>query len=139
MGGVWLCLARKPDIGLRRAGLSADMGLRAWGDCTLGGLAIGVSCGLTVLAARALSTNRLAPLAVSLPFVGAFAAFEAGLYAAGLLLPAGGDEFGLPVIRHVFWVNAAALCGLMVVYQVSSLVGGVAVAKSPQSFAVALR
>lgn len=108
-------------------------------DCAAWGVAIGLSSALAVLAAGALSTTRPAPLAVSLPFVGAFAAFEAGLYAAGRMLPAGGDAFGLPVIRHVFWVNAAALCGLTVVYQVLSLVGGVFTAKPPQSFVGALR
>lgn len=108
-------------------------------DCAAWGLAIGLSSALAVLAALALSTTRPAPLAVSLPFVGAFAAFEAGLYAAGRMLPASGDAFGLPVIRHVFWVNAAALCGLMVLYQVLSLVAGLAAAKPPQSFAGALR
>ncbi len=108
-------------------------------DCAAWGVAIGVSCGLAVLAAGALSTDRPAPLAVSLPFVGAFAAFEAGLYAAGRLLPAGGDAFGLPVIRHVFWVNAASLCGLMAVHWVSSAVAGTFGAKPAGSFAGALR
>lgn len=108
-------------------------------DCAAWGAAIGFSTGLAVLVAWALSTARPAPLAVSLPFVGAFAAFEAGLYAAGRLLPVGSDAFGLPVIRHVFWVNAAALCGLMALYQLLSLVGGFAAAKPSQPFAGALR
>jgi hypothetical protein len=108
-------------------------------NCAAWGVAIGVSCGFAVLAAGALSTDRPAPLALSLPFVGAFAAFEAGLYAAGRLLPAGADAFGLPVMRHVFWVNAASLCGLIVVYWALSAVGGPFGAKPTGSFAGALR
>lgn len=108
-------------------------------DCAAWGLAIGLSCGLAVLAASALSTTKPAPLVVSLPFVAAFAAFEAGLFAAGRVLPASGDVFGLPVIRHVFWVNAAALCALMALYQLLSLAGGLSAAKAPQTFAGSLR
>lgn len=108
-------------------------------DCAAWGVAIGLSLALAVLAASALSTTRPAPLVVSLPFVAAFAAFEAGLFAARQVLPASGDAFGLPVIRHVFWVNAAALCGLMALHQVLSLMVGLSAAKPPQAYAGALR
>ncbi len=108
-------------------------------NCAAWGVAIGVSCGFAVVAAGALSTDRPAPLALSLPFVGAFAAFEAGLYAAGRLLSGSADAFGPPVMRHVFWVNAASLGGLMVLYWLLSAVGGAFGAKPTGSFAGALR
>src|ERR1700761_9362529 len=45
-------------------------------DCPAWGLAIGMSAGLAMLAAKSLATTRPAPLAVSRPFVAAFTAFE---------------------------------------------------------------
>ncbi len=48
-------------------------------SCAGWGLAVGASSGLALLAARGLSTTRPAPFAISLPFVGAFAALEFGL------------------------------------------------------------
>ena len=87
------------------------------------GLAIGASSALAVAAAMALSTTRPAPLAVSLPFVAAFTAFESGLYVANFLLPGTDGAFGAAIISHVFLINAVALCGLMAAYQLAMLAG----------------
>jgi hypothetical protein len=87
------------------------------------GLAIGASAGLAVLAARGLSAGRPARLAVSLPFVAAFAAFELGLYVAGFALPGGEGAFSGGVVGHVFLINAVALCGLLAVYHLVMMLG----------------
>ncbi|MGD0104005.1 MAG: hypothetical protein ABSC06_08210 [Rhodopila sp.] len=93
-----------------------------WGSVAWG-LAIGLSSSMAVLAARGLSTSRPAPLAVSLPFMAAFAAFESGLYVAGLVLSASEGAFSASVVGHVFLVNAASLCGLLAVYQLVMMSG----------------
>ena len=108
-------------------------------DCIGWGAAIGLSAAAAVLAAMALATARPAPLAVSLPFVAAFAAFEAGLYGAGRFLPAGADAFSARVIQHVFWVNAAAICAMIALHQAVSLVLPRSAPKSSQPFAAALQ
>jgi hypothetical protein len=95
---------------------------RTW-DSAAWGLAIGVSATAAIAAARSLSTVRRAPLAVSLPFVAAFTAFELGLYLAGFLLPGSEGAFTLAVIGNVFVINAVTLCGLMAVSQFAMLVG----------------
>ena len=92
-------------------------------DSAAWGLAIGASAGLAVLAARGLSTARPAPLAVSLPFVAAFVAFELGLYVAGFVLPGSEEAFGASVVGHVFLINAVTLCGLMAVYHLAMILG----------------
>jgi hypothetical protein len=71
---------------------------------------------LAVIVAKGLASTDRVPLAVSLPFVGAFAAFELGLYLAGVVLPVSDAAFRASVIGNVFLVNAAALCGLLAVY-----------------------
>lgn len=85
------------------------------------GLAIGLSTYLAMFAARALATSRPAPLALSLPFIAAFAAFEFGLYAAGVVLPGSEAAFSALIVRQVFIVNAAAFCGLMAAYHLAML------------------
>jgi hypothetical protein len=87
------------------------------------GLAIGGSTALAVVAAAALSTARPAPLAVSLPFVAAFTAFELGLYVTGFVLPGSDGAFSAAVIGHVFLINAVTLCCLMAAYHLAMLVG----------------
>ena len=87
------------------------------------GVAIGASSELAILAAGALSTTRPAPLAVSLPFVAAFTAFEAGLYLAGLVLPGGEGAFSASIVGHVFLINAITLCGLMAIYNLAVMSG----------------
>ena len=95
-------------------------------DSAAWGIAIGMSCGLAVLAAKGLSTTGRAPLAVSLPFVGAFATFELGLYVAGFMLPGSDEAFSFAVIEHIFLINVSALFGLVVIYHSTMLVGRLA-------------
>jgi hypothetical protein len=92
-------------------------------QCAAWGLAIGASSCLAVLAARGLSTSRPAPLALSLPFVGAFASFELGLYVVGYILPGSDGAFTASIIAHVFLINAASLCGLIALHQLVALGG----------------
>lgn len=114
VGLVWLA---NQAIGYGFLGYPWTWDSAAWG------LAIGASAGLAILAASGLSTVRPASLAVSLPFVAAFTAFELGLYVAGFLLPESEGAFSAAVIGHVFLINAVALCGLMAVYHLAMLVG----------------
>jgi hypothetical protein len=86
-------------------------------------VAIGVSVGFALVAANGLSTARPAPLAVSLPFVAAFAAFELVLYTAGFILPGGEGAFTASIVGHIFLINALALFGLMTVYNLSVALG----------------
>ena len=107
---------------------------RTW-DSAAWGLAIGASAMLAVFAARGLATTRPAPLAVSLPFVAAFAAFESGLYAAGYVLPGSEGAFTVAVIGHIFLINAATLFGLTALHQVLALGGRLARQGGPASLA----
>ena len=93
---------------------------RTW-DSAAWGLAIGASAACAILAARGLSTMRQAPLAVSLPFMAAFTAFELSLYVAGFALPGTEGAFSVAVIGHVFLINAVTLCALMAGYQLAML------------------
>ncbi len=92
-------------------------------DSAAWGLAIGLSAGLALLTAIALSPRRSASLAISLPFVGAFAAYELGLYVASFALPGSDAAFAAPVVRQLFLVNLVALLGLIAAHQAASLVG----------------
>lgn len=114
VGLVWLA---NQAIGYGFLGYPWTWDSAAWG------LAIGASAGLAVLAARGLSTTRPAPLAVSLPFVAAFAAFELGLYVAGFTLPGTKGAFSASVVGHVFLINAVTICGLMAVYHLAMMSG----------------
>jgi hypothetical protein len=93
---------------------------RTW-DSAAWGVAIAAAAALAVVAAIALSTTRPAPLAISLPFVAAFAAFELGLYLAGYLLPVGEGAFSASVVWHVFLDNAVTLCSLMAAYHLAMM------------------
>lgn len=112
MGLVWLA---NQAIGYGVLGYPWTWDSAAWG------IAIGASTGLAVLAAHALSTTRPAPLAVSLPFMAAFATFEAGLYVAGFVLPGSEGAFTASIIGHIFLINAVSLCALMVIYHSAQL------------------
>ena len=114
VGMVWLA---NQAIGYGLLGYPWTWDSAAWG------LAIGASADLAVLAARALSTDRPAPLAVSLPFVAGFATFELGLYVAGFVLPGSEGAFSASVVGQVFVINALSLCALMAVYHSAMLVG----------------
>ncbi len=92
-------------------------------DSVAWGVVIGVSSGLAALAAKGLSTTQKAPLAVSLPFMGAFVVFQLSLYYAGHVLPGSEGAFSAAVIGHVFLINVAALFGLTVAYHSVALFG----------------
>ncbi len=87
------------------------------------GVAIGIAAGVAILAATALSTARPAPLAISLPFVAAFTAFELTLYAAGFVLPGSDRAFSVPIISNIFLVNALTLCVLAILYHLTMFLG----------------
>lgn len=91
-------------------------------DSVAWGLAIGLSAGLALLAAIALTPRRSASLAISLPFVGAFAAYELALYIASFVLPSSNAAFSAAVVEQLFLVNLVALLGLIAAHQVVSLV-----------------
>jgi hypothetical protein len=114
MGTVWLA---NQVIGYGFLGYPWTWDSLAWG------VAIGVSAATAILAARGLASSRPAPLAVSLPFVGAFSTFELGLYGAGFVLPGSEGAFATPVVWHLFLLNAIALCVLMAAYHLAMLAG----------------
>jgi len=114
VGLVWLA---NQAIGYGILGYPWTWDSAAWG------LAIGLSSAAAIVAAWSLSTVRPAPLAVTLPFVAAFAAFEFGLYLSGFVLPGSDGAFTAAIIGHVFLINAVSLCGLMAAYQLAMLVG----------------
>lgn len=109
-GAVWAC-DQIVAFGWQGYPLSLDSAAR--------GVAIGLSAIAAMFAAKAFATSRPAPLAVSLPFVAAFAAFESGLYAAGVVLPGCEGAFTAAVVRQAFFVNVATLCGSMALYQLA--------------------
>jgi hypothetical protein len=87
------------------------------------GAAIGVSAGVALLAAMALAPRRPARFAVSLPFIGAFAAYELSLYVAGFVLPGSEGAFSFAIVRQLFLVNVVALAALMIAYQLALVAG----------------
>jgi hypothetical protein len=111
---VWLC---NQVVGYGFLGYPWTWDSAAWGA------AIGVSAGAALLAAMALATTRPAPFALSLPFVGAFAAYELTLYIAGSVLPGGEGAFSAAIIEHLFLVNLVALIGLLAAHQAALLAG----------------
>jgi hypothetical protein len=117
VGLVWLT---NQAIGYGLLNYPRDWNSIAWG------LAIGVSSGLAILAASGLSASRPVPFATSLPFVAAFAAFESGLYIAGLMLPGSEGVFTASVIGHIFLINAITLCALNAIYHLAMMVGSLA-------------
>jgi hypothetical protein len=92
-------------------------------DCAAWGLAIGVSVGFAMLAAKSLATTRPAPLVVSLPFVAAFTAFELTLFLAGFVLSGSEGAFSASVVGHVFLINGVTIAGLMAVNQLAMASG----------------
>jgi hypothetical protein len=95
---------------------------RGW-DSFAWGAAIGAGAGMGLVAAIALAPTRKGPLAVSLPFVGAFTAYEFTLYLASFILPTEPYAFGLPVVREIFVVNAVSLIGLMFAHWLATVAG----------------
>jgi hypothetical protein len=114
MGLVWLA---NQAIGYGVLGYPWTWDSAAWG------VAIGASAAAAVLAARGLATVRPAPLAISLPLLAAFTAFELVLYVADCVLPSSEGAFAASVVGHLFLINAATLCALMAVYNLAALIG----------------
>ncbi len=92
-------------------------------DSLAWGAAIGIGAGMGLVAAIALAPTRKGPFAVSLPFVGAFAAYEFTLYVASFLLPTEPYAFALRVVKEIFVVNAVSLVGLMFAHWVATMTG----------------
>lgn len=87
------------------------------GNSLAWGAAIGLATVLGLVAARALSSDRPVRLAVSLPFVAAFAVYEVSLYIASFALGAEPSAFSFAVVRQIAEVNVVALIGLWAVSQ----------------------
>lgn len=114
VGLVWLV---NQVIGYGFLGYPMTWDSFAWGG------AIGLAAGFALLTAMALSPRRAGSFAISLPFVGAFAAFEFALYVASFVLPSEADAFALPVVRQIFVVNALSLAGLVAVHWLAGIAG----------------
>lgn len=114
VGVVWLA---NQAIGYGVLGYPWTWDSAAWGG------AIGLSACLATLVAIALATSRPAPLAISLPFVSAFATFELTLYAAGLVLPESAEAFSAKVVGQVFLTNAIALMILFALNRLAIMAG----------------
>lgn len=114
LGLVWLV---NQVIGYAFLGYPWTWDSLAWGA------AIGVAAGVALLVAMGLAPQRPAPMAVSLPFMGAFAAYELSLYVAGFALPGSDSAFSFAIIRQLFVVNVMALAGLVIAYQLALLAG----------------
>ncbi len=92
-------------------------------DSVAWGAAIGVAAGMALLAAVALAPRRKGPFAISLPFVGAFTAYEFFLYLSSFVLPSEEGAFSLSVVRQIFVVNAVVLVALVIAQWLATLVG----------------
>lgn len=130
VGLVWLA---NQVIGYSVLGYPWTWDSAAWG------LAIGASGLLALLAAIALAPTRSAPLAVSLPFIGAFATYELSLYGAACVLPGGAGAFSAAVVQQIFLVNLAALAGLLAAYQLARATGLLPRQEAPRWMATAAR
>jgi hypothetical protein len=117
VGFVWLA---NQAIGYLLLGYPWTWNSAAWG------LAIGAASGFAVLAAASLSTTRPARLAVSLPFMAAFATFELALYSAGHVLGGSDGAFSFAIVSHILIINAVTLCGLMAACNLALLAGRLA-------------
>jgi hypothetical protein len=127
LGLVWLC---NQVVGYGFLGYPWTWDSAAWGA------AIGVSAGAALLAAMALAPTRPASFSLSLPFVGAFAAYEGVLYAAGAVLPTEQGAFSAAVIEQLFVVNLVAMLALLVACQLVLLAGLLVRRAGPNGVAV---
>jgi hypothetical protein len=92
-------------------------------DSVAWGTAIGIAGFLALFVAMLLSPIRSGRLAISLPFIGAFATYEMSLYVAGFVLPGGDGAFTAAIVEHVFAINFIALIALLAVYQLALAIG----------------
>lgn len=95
---------------------------RTWDSLAWGG-AIGVAAGMALLTALALAPRRKGPFAISLPFVGAFTAYEFSLYVASFVLPSEVGAFSLSVVRQIFVANALVLVALVIAHWLATQAG----------------
>lgn len=56
-------------------------------------------------------------------FLAAFALYELALYAASFILPGNAEAFSLPVVWRIFYVNALALAGLLIIHRLAMAAG----------------
>ncbi len=117
LGAVGLVWLANQVIGYGLLGYPWTLNSLGWG------VAIGVSSALALVAARALSSARPVRLAISLPFVAAFAVYELALYVAGFALGNETGAFAFAVVRQILEVNLFALVGLLVAAQLASVIG----------------
>lgn len=102
------------------------------------GAAIGIAAGAALLAAMALAPRRPGPFSISLPFVGAFAAYELVLYVTGFVLPTEAGAFALAVVRQIFVVNAVVLIALVILHWLATATGLLAQQPSGKHLGTAL-
>lgn len=93
-----------------------------WDSFAWGGV-IGVSAAFALLTALVLAPRRPGRFAVSLPFIGAFSAYELALYVASFVLPGSDAAFAPGVLRQVFLVNLVALIGLSLAHRLACAAG----------------
>ena len=100
IGLVWLA---NQTIGFGVLGYPWTLESLAWG------VAIGASGVLALGAAAAFASARPVRLALSLPFVAAFAVYELGLFVTSIVLGAEPGAFAFAVMKQVFVLNAACV------------------------------
>jgi hypothetical protein len=93
-------------------------------DCYRGGIDLGIAALLSTLAAM-LAQGALRNVAATVRAIGSFAvafvAYEGSLF---LMSPAGsGADFAAPVVLYIFYVNAVALVGLLLLQTAAAAVG----------------
>jgi hypothetical protein len=93
-------------------------------DCYRGGIDLGVAAGLSTVAAmfahRALGRMAVAPRAIG-SFAVAFLTYEAALL---VLSPVGSSaDFAAPVVLYIFYVNAIAFVGLLLLKTAAAALG----------------
>jgi hypothetical protein len=90
----------------------------AWGAVT------GVAAALATLLVSEIARRYGSPVVgIIVGFLVAFVAYEAILFAATALLPSNTEAFSLPVVGRLFWINALALAGLLVLHRLAMVVG----------------
>jgi hypothetical protein len=93
-------------------------------DCYVGGAALGVAAALCALAA-VFASSRLRKAGAVLQSIGsftaAFATYEGVLFA--LSPPDSMKDFALPIVVYIFWVNAIAFVGLLLIKSLASALG----------------
>ncbi len=82
------------------------------------GAALGVASVLSYFAATA-ATSFVKPTlpATVAAFVAAFAIYQLALYAFGVATSYTGDSFSMAIVSEVFWINAVAFVGFLIVHR----------------------